>query len=203
MPTEVYILFAIVVAVAAYVGVRIFEALKYQGEMIITCPETHKPAAVKVNLAQAALASVTGKMLVELKDCTRWPERAGCDQACVVQLERDPKNHRVWNIASHWFAEKKCAYCGKAIEPFSHVNRKPAVAGADKLTTEWDEIPAEKLPEALAGAAPVCWSCHMTEKFVREHPDMVVVRPWKKSGPLGEYVPERHEAAKTEPAAHA
>jgi hypothetical protein len=192
MPTEMYILFALVLIGAAYAFMRILFAMRYHGEMIITCPETSKPAAVKVNLARAAVASVTGRMLVELSDCSRWPERADCDQKCVVQLERDPKNHRVWNIASHWFENQKCAYCGKAIEPFHHYNRHPGMVDAEKITTEWDEIPAEQLPEKFASTRPVCWSCHMTEKFIREHPDLVVMRPWKKGGPLGEYVPEPH-----------
>jgi hypothetical protein len=197
-----YILFALIVVGAAYACMRILFAMRNRGEMIITCPENSKPAAVKVNLARAALASVTGRMLVQLSDCSRWPERGDCDQGCVVQLERDPKNHRVWTIASHWFEDKKCAYCGKAIEPFHHYNRKPAVVDAKKITTEWDEIPADQLPDKFGSTRPVCCSCHVTQKFVREHPDLVVVRPWKKGGPLGEYVPEHHPESQAQHAGH-
>jgi hypothetical protein len=198
MTSGLYIFLALLVFAAAYVVVRVHSALRFHGKMLVTCPETLKPAAVEVGLARAAWASVVGHMKLRLSDCSRWPERSDCDQDCLIQVERDPEGHRVWTIAAHWFEGKKCAYCGKPIQPLSHLDRRPAVVGSEKLTAQWDEIPAEKLPEAFSSARPVCWGCHMTETFIREHPDLVVFRPWKKGGPLGEYVPENHSADSAE-----
>jgi hypothetical protein len=195
MATEVYILLAIVVVGAAYVFTRVSRALRFHGKMLVTCPETLKPAAVKVDLSRAATSSVAGHLHLQLGDCSRWPERGECDQDCLVQVERDPEGHRLWTIVSRWFAGKKCTYCGKPIERLSHIERAPALMGLDAKTAQWDEVAAEKLPEIFSTARPVCWGCHMRETFIREHPDLVVTRPWKKSGPLGEYIPEEHTEA--------
>lgn len=69
--------------------------------------------------------------------------------------------------------------------------------GLDSETVEWNEIPAEKLPGVLSTYRPVCWSCHITETFIKQHPDLVVYRPWER-GPLGEYVCRSEPAAKDE-----
>jgi hypothetical protein len=189
MATETYIVIALLAIAIVFVSRRVWEALQFRGKMLVTCPETMQPAAVKVDLRRAAVKAVVGRHELELCDCSRWPERGDCDQDCLAQVERDPENHRVWTIASHWFAGKKCVYCHKPIENLSHLDRSPALLDRDRKTAEWEEFPAESLPGAFSRDLPVCWSCHMTQKFVREHPDLVVFRHWEKSGPLGEYVP--------------
>jgi hypothetical protein len=30
---------------------------------------------------------------------------------------------------------------------------------------------------------PVCWDCYIAQSFVREHPDLVVYRPWRNGIP--------------------
>jgi hypothetical protein len=192
--SEAYLLFALIIITAAFVFARVSRALKFHGKMLVTCPETSKPAAVKVDLTRAAMTSLGGHVQPELGDCSRWPERSDCGQDCVVQVEKDPQGHRVWTIASKWFEGKKCVYCKKPIPPFLYSDHKPAVICAEKITTQWDQICTEKLPETLSTAYPVCWSCHVAETFIREHSDLVVIRPWKKCGPLGEYIPELRPA---------
>jgi hypothetical protein len=195
MANEVYLLFALLVIAATYVLTRVHGAWRFHGKMLVICPETLKLAAVRVNLARAATASVARHIQMRLRDCSRWPERSGCHQDCRVQVLRDPQGHRVWTIASHWFEGKNCVRCGKRIPPLSHYDHRPAVMGSEKITTQWDEIAAEKLPETFSKVRPVCWSCHMTDTFMREHPDLLVIRPWRKSGPLGKYVPDARLAA--------
>jgi hypothetical protein len=190
MATEVYVFIALVAVAIVYVTRRVWEALRFRGKMLVTCPETHEPAAVKVNVERAAVKAMAGRLELELCDCSRWPERGGCDQDCLEQVDRDPENHCVWTIAAHWYAGKKCVYCRKSIETLSHFDRSPALLDRERETAEWDDLPAESLPGALSKDLPVCWSCHTTETFLREHPDLVIYRPWKRSGPLGEYVPQ-------------
>jgi hypothetical protein len=165
-------------------------SFEVSGKMLVTCPETHEPAAVKANAGRAVIKAMVGRQELELSDCSRWPGREECDQACLEQVERDPENHRVWTIAAHWYVGKKCVYCRKPIERLSHFDRRPALLDREWKTAEWDDIPAESLPEEFSRDLPICWSCHMTETFLREHPDLAVHRPWKKCGPLGEYVPQ-------------
>jgi hypothetical protein len=148
--------------------------------MLVTCPETRKPAAVRVGIFRAALREFLNRGHVELCSCTRWPERQDCDQDCLREIEKTPKDRRVWNIASEWFAGKKCVYCRKPIEAVSHVDRPPALMRiADHRTVEWKDLPPEQLPAAFAECAPVCWSCHTTETFLRKFPGRAVQRPWQ------------------------
>ena len=190
MATEVYIFIALLTIALVY-GTRLaWAGWKFRGKMLVTCPETREPAAVKLSLWRAAIKGIAGRKELELCDCSRWPERRDCDQDCLEQVERDPKNHRVWTIAAHWYEGKKCVYCGKPIERLSHLDRSPALVDHDWKTAEWKGVPAEQLPSEFSRDLPVCWSCHTTEKFLREHPDLVVSRPWEKCGPLSEYVPK-------------
>lgn len=181
------------VLVLAYLVWQVMQFRKYGGKMLVTCPETGRPAAVKVDRGMAILAALLGKHRVKLCACSRWPERQRCAQDCLCEIESNPEAHKAWTVAAKWFAGKICYYCGKAIEPVTHMDRMPALLNLEKKTYEWDEIPTEELPEAFELCKPVCWSCHIAETFVREHPDLVTVRPWKKGGPVGEYVPEHHD----------
>ncbi len=57
---------------------------KFRGVRVVTCPETAKSAAVEVAAKHAALRRVIGKLNLQLKSCSRWPERQGCEQECLV-----------------------------------------------------------------------------------------------------------------------
>jgi len=190
MATEVYIFIALVTIAIVYGARLAWEALKFRGKMLVTCPETREPAAVKVSLWRAAVKGLIGRKELELCDCSRWPEKRDCDQDCVEQLERDPQTHRVWNVATHWYEGKQCVYCHKPIQRLHHLDRSPALLDDEWKTAEWKHIPAQNLPSEFSRGLPVCWSCHMTETFLREHADLAISRPWEKCGPLGEYVPK-------------
>ena len=38
-------------------------------------------------------------------------------------------------------------------------------------------LAAESLPKIFATNAPLCWTCHQTASFRREHPELVIERP--------------------------
>lgn len=183
MATEQYLVIALLVIAAAFLTRRLVAAAyawKYHGMMLVTCPENHKPAAVKVATARAALHEFIKRGHLELGDCSRFHGRPDCDQDCLREIEDSPAEHRVWNIASQWFQGKQCVYCHKPIEPPSHIDHAPALMRiVDRKTVEWKNLPAEELPNAFAECVPVCWSCHMTETFLRKFPEKAVVRPWQ------------------------
>jgi hypothetical protein len=52
----------------------------------ILCPETLHWAAVALDARLAARTEFAGHADLHLVACSRWPERQGCDQACVPQL---------------------------------------------------------------------------------------------------------------------
>jgi len=203
MAIEIGIVVALVAVAAMYVTWRVREALRFRGQMLVTCPETHQPAAVKLSVTRTAAKALGGRHDHELCDCSRWPERGDCEQDCLEQVERDPENHRVWTIAARWYAGKQCAYCGKTIETLSHFDRSPALLSDESRTEEWDDVPAQNLPEEFSHDLPVCWSCHIAQTLLREHPELVVRRPWQNRGPQGEYVPQDANAKGAKPASGA
>lgn len=183
MAIEQYLVIALLLIVAAFVIRRLLfatRAWKFRGLMLVTCPENQKPAAVKVATVRAAAHEFVNRGRLELNDCSRFHGKPDCDQDCLREIEDSPEAHRVWNIASQWFAGKQCVYCHKPIEPPSHIDHAPALMRmADRKAIEWTRLPAEELPHAFAECVPVCWSCHMMETFLRKFPERAVVRPWR------------------------
>src|SRR5208337_1144224 len=70
--------FRAIPAVRAYFG--------YRGKRLITCPETHTTAAVDVAAGEAAVGAFLTEPTLRLKECSRWPERQDCGQACLQQI---------------------------------------------------------------------------------------------------------------------
>ena len=159
----------------------------YRQKRLITCPENQHAAGVQLDAWHAALTGMT-KPEFRLSACTRWPERSGCGQECLRQIEAAPLDCEVRRILSHWYAGKKCAFCGLSFGEILWDTRKPALLRSDKRTVEWAEIPVDELPALLQESAPVCFACHIAGKFVREHPELALDRgrsPFPESQTLG------------------
>lgn len=174
----------VVIAVLALaVGLFVFRAIpgvrayfEYRGKRLITCPETHKAAAVEVAAGEAAIGAFLSEPTLHLKQCSRWPERQDCGQDCLQQIEVDPENCLVWNIVSNWYEGKKCVVCHKTFGKIRHLDHAPALLDADHKTVEWRELRPEQLPEVFATHWPICWNCHVAATFRRMHPELVTDR---------------------------
>jgi hypothetical protein len=141
---------------------------KYRGTRLITCPENREPVAVKL----------TGH--ITIRDCSRWPEKEGCGQECLRQIETAPNDCLLKNIFTHWYEDRKCAYCGKLLHRADWMEHKPALVGPDGKSVEWDEVRPEELAKLMATHRPICWNCHIAMNFRREHPDLVVDRNFRR-----------------------
>jgi hypothetical protein len=173
-------LFGTVILVLAIIAVRAWRT--YRGVHIIQCPETRKPAAVRVDTGHAALTALTDDAAdVRLASCSRWPERAGCDQACVPQIEREPVETRLDTILHDVFADQRCALCGHAIRGVPAVGHKPAFRAPDGRTIPCDAIAPECIDEILETHRLVCWNCDVAETFRREHPELVIDVPERRA----------------------
>jgi len=150
--------------------------LTYRGTRLVTCPETQETVSVDVAARKAAFTAFLGDDNLRLDRCSRWPERQGCGQDCLQQIEADPDNCLVWNIVSDWYEGKKCAVCHKRFGRMKHLDHPPALMTQDRITKEWKDFRPESLPEAFTTQLPLCWDCHIAETFRREHPDLVVYR---------------------------
>ncbi len=64
---------------------------EYSGTRTVTCPETEDYAHVKVDAWHAAMMRLLGRTHLRVRDCSRWPERRDCAQACTWQMARNRK----------------------------------------------------------------------------------------------------------------
>ena len=150
--------------------------LKTRGGRVINCPENHMPAGVALDARHAAATALRGDMKLRLASCSRWPEKQDCGQDCLFQIERAPEDCLVRNILVHWYEGKKCAWCGRPIGEIHLGERKPALLTADRCSVEWNQVAPEQLPETLRTALPLCFTCHIANTMVREHPELVIDR---------------------------
>ena len=58
---------------------------QYSGSRLLACPQDHAPAAVNIDALHAVETGIDGTPELRLCDCTRWPERSNCAQACLSQ----------------------------------------------------------------------------------------------------------------------
>lgn len=149
---------------------------RFRGDRIVGCPENHQPAAVRVAAARAFIQAAIGTPHLQLSDCSRWPEMAGCGQECLSQIQEAPKACLVSNIVNRWYQGMRCVYCRKPFGEIHWHDHPPAIVDEQGKTMLWNEIPLEKLQQTLATHWPVCWNCHVAETFRRLHPDLITDR---------------------------
>ena len=65
---------------------------RYSDSRPVECPENKQAAAVSIDALHAVATGVDGRPDLRLCDCTRWPERANCNQACLSQAVQAGKN---------------------------------------------------------------------------------------------------------------
>ncbi len=174
----------LVALTAVVVGLLARGVYVLRGPRLVTCPETGGTVAVDLDLKYSAVHSVFGRPHFRLADCTRWPEKAGCGQMCLADVEAAPKDCLARTIAARWYEGKECAYCRRAFGEIHWHDHAPALVDAEGVTRQWTEIPAERLHEVLATHLPVCWNCHVAGTFRRLHPGLVVDRPPRPLPPV-------------------
>jgi hypothetical protein len=181
-------------AIVFGLSLAVYNYRRYRGPHLVTCPETQKPAAVRVNAVNAAKKAALGKDQIRLEQCSRWPERQNCGQDCLGQVEADPEACLVWNLVGDWYRGKSCAFCQKPFTELHWHDRHPVMFAPDHTARQWNEISPERLPEVFETHLPICWSCYIAETFRREHPELVLDRSWDR-GPGGGYTPKAEATA--------
>lgn len=166
----------LVLGLAALAAVVVPKVRRWRGTRLVQCPETRAPAAVDLDVREALVSGIFGQRHLRLSDCSRWPERAGCGEDCLAQVERMGDDCRVRTIVSEWYRGKSCVYCGHAFGEIHWHDHRPALRTAQGVTRQWSDVRPEELPGLFATCVPVCWDCHVAEAFRREHPELVVDR---------------------------
>ena len=175
---------AAAIAILWRVSVRVY--LKYRGTRIVTCPETGEPEAVTVNARDAAVTALLGERQLRLRQCSRWPERAGCDEDCLAQIELAPDECLARHMIEEWYEGSSCTICDKPIGPVNWHGNRPALMDADGRTLEWSAVAPQKIPVVLATHFPVCWDCQVVQSFCRDFPDRMVDRSGLQRDEIGQ-----------------
>ena len=86
------LLFGIVLCLAAAAVILLPLALwrheiyrRFSGSRLVSCPENQQPGVVSIDARRAVETGIDGCPDLRLCECTRWPERANCDQGCLHQ----------------------------------------------------------------------------------------------------------------------
>ena len=138
---------------------------RYRGTRVVTCPETEMPAAVRVDGRHLAGSAAIGEPDLRLSDCSRWPERRGCGQACLSQVQAAPAECVVRTMLVEWYQRAACAICNREIGQIHWVEYRPALLTPDRKMVEWEEVTPETLPQVLATHQRVCWRCHLVNEW--------------------------------------
>lgn len=189
-----YFFIAVIASIVLYVlGTALYSGLrrgakaypKTSGTRVITCPETGRPAVIEVDARHAAWTAAAGQPSLRVKDCERWPLLKNCGQECLLQVDSVPESCLVRTMLLRWYEGNACAYCGKTFGEIHLLDHKPALLSPERQIVEWRDIKLNKLPDILETYQPVCWDCDLAETFRREHPELVVDRPWKSGARAG------------------
>jgi hypothetical protein len=177
MTAQLFILLLLLAVLMVYIVIATRTWAHVRGSRVVTCPETQKPVAVKVDVWHAVASAVWEKPDLKLTTCTRWPERADCDQPCVRQIETAPEETSPKVIAAHFFGKERCAICTKPIEPPASLTLQPGFLDpATHKVQSWVEVPPQDLPAAIAIQRPLCANCTLAESFRQRYPDRVTDR---------------------------
>lgn len=187
MNTAAYLIVIVLIATAFYFGIRwlVTAYSRYRGTKIVTCPETGRPAVVEIDALHASITSTVGLPDIRLESCWRWPLNDQCGQECLTGLDVEPGQCLVSGVLMRWYRGKTCCYCGKPFEELHWVDHKPALQSPQGKLVLWREVSIENISMVLETHLAVCWNCYIAQSFRRDHPDMVVYRPWRNDIPGG------------------
>lgn len=195
MNTALSLLIAIASVAALWFGFRwlVRSFSKYRGPRTVTCPETGKPAVVKVDALHASLTSTVRQTDIRLADCSRWPGKKECGQECLTDLDVAPDECLVSGVLMRWYRGKKCVYCSHPFTELQWIDHQPALLSPSGQLVVWQEVLLDDLRNVLETHQPVCWNCYIAQSFRLAHPDLVVYRPWQSNlGELGDSHVSRH-----------
>ena len=198
METAVGSLIAIILLAAAlWFGIRwlVRCSSKYRGSRIVTCPETSRPAIVKVDSVHASLTSIVGLPDIRLQDCTRWPIKGQCGQECLMDLDVAPESCLVSGVLMRWYRDKNCVFCNRTFPELHWVDHRPGLLTPEGNLLAWNAVKLDQMRNIMETHTPVCWDCYIAQEFRLDHPELVVFRPGRNGiygGADGSSAPRRH-----------
>lgn len=59
---------------------------RFRQPRTLVCPETREPAQIELDASRAAISALDGAPVVQIRQCSRWPEHAACGRECLGQV---------------------------------------------------------------------------------------------------------------------
>jgi hypothetical protein len=173
------IVFGVLLAVSLIplLVVAVRNAFREKGPRVITCPENGCHAVVAVDAWKSGLSSAFGEENRRLVACSRWPEKEGCDQACLEEIAHDPNGCLIRAMVSDYYAASRCVACGREIQALHATDRRPGLRAPDGRAVELSAVPPLDLERVLATHEPVCANCFDGMAFRQKFPGVAVERP--------------------------
>lgn len=165
--------FAAVVAFFIIVAARMFA--RYRGARVVTCPETSRPAVVKVDAGHAALSAAWDRLDLRLENCSRWPDRGRCGEPCVSQIATAPHDCLLRTLLEKWYAGKRCAICDRPVKLLAY-HQQPGLLNREGRAVDFAAMRPEDLVASLGDCKPLCFDCLLAEQFRQQHPELVTDR---------------------------
>ncbi len=165
---SLFLLFLVAVAAAACVVVFLKPDEYFARSHTIVCPETHAPTEIKIDLALRIRTLLRGISVLRLASCSRWPERQGCDEECLLQLDLKPAV--LEHTLRKWYMGRSCGMCGRVLtEDDWRQGRFSALDRAGNFVPG-NSLPLRDLPQHVSRYRPVCWPCHLHQRTRAAHP---------------------------------
>ncbi|MBI3090336.1 MAG: hypothetical protein HYY96_06675 [Candidatus Tectomicrobia bacterium] len=93
MRYPVYVILAVLALGALYVLLPVVAGAwsSYRKKRLLRCPETGETVEVNIDARKAAVTAAFGDSVLEVENCSLWPQRQGCEQECVELPESEMK----------------------------------------------------------------------------------------------------------------
>lgn len=152
-----------------------------RGMRVVLCPDNRRTAGVELDAGRAALSGILHAPELRLRSCSRWPEKQDCGRECLRQVAEAGDACLLRDMVADWYEGKSCAMCGRRIGDIDWSVSKPGLITQQGAILGWAEVDFGRIHEILDTSNPVCFTCHVTNRFVRNHPELVVDRSSRRA----------------------
>jgi hypothetical protein len=170
---------AYLVACVPLIVILVRSYARFRGRRVVVCPESKEPVEVRVDAVRASITEALDQPKLRLESCSRWPEREGCGQECLAQIESAEDGCLVREMLARWYANSRCAVCSRPFSEIHWYDHKPAFLDPEGHALDWNEVAAQDLPRIFATHQRLCWDCQAAQTFRRDFPDRVIDDPRK------------------------
>ena len=73
---------------------------RFRRQQDLRCPESGEEARLLFEPGRAALSACFGRPSLSVRNCSLWPARRGCGQACTGLSESEMRE--VWRVRPEW-----------------------------------------------------------------------------------------------------